>query len=261
MMRKVFVLLPLLLGIHAMLVTAGNFPDPQSFGLVILKNYSPRAGFAPVLFDHWLHRSLFTCRLCHLDVGFAMEAGETKINASLNMQGIYCGACHDGKRTLGGKTIFAACAEQYSEEEGKRCARCHSWKKQGVREITFDAFTEKMPVGLGKNIDWEKAGAEGVIKPIDFLEGISVQYEALKAQQDFSITSEANWASDVIFSHKKHALWNGCALCHPGIYASTKAGTVKYSMLQIFEGESCGVCHDKVAFSLFFCQKCHKKPV
>jgi c(7)-type cytochrome triheme protein len=246
---------------QAMIVTAGNFPDPQNFGRVILKNYSQQAGFAPVIFDHWLHRALFTCRLCHMDVGFAMEAGETKITASLNMQGVYCGACHDSKMTFGGKKNFAACAEKYNEEEAKRCGRCHSLGKQEGREITFGAFTEKLPVGLGKNIDWERAEEKGIIKPIDFLKGLSVQRDALKAQDDFSIASQADWASEVIFSHKKHAIWLGCALCHPDIYASTKAGTIKYSMFQIFEGKSCGVCHDKVAFSLFFCQKCHKNPV
>jgi hypothetical protein len=28
-------------------------------------------------FRHWLHRSKYTCRLCHVDIGFAMEAGGT----------------------------------------------------------------------------------------------------------------------------------------------------------------------------------------
>jgi len=261
MVKKVFFLVPWFLFIQTLFAAAGNIPAPQSQGLVILNKYSQRAGLAPVIFDHWLHRSLFTCRLCHMDVGFAMESGETKIRASLNMQGFYCGACHDGKRTIGGKIIFAACAEKFSEEEGKRCGRCHSLGKQGGREITFSAFTEKLPRAMRDAIDWEKAEEKGTIKPIDFLEGISVQRDTLKAQDDFSIESQTDWASDVIFSHKKHALWNGCALCHPGIYASTKAGTIKYSMFQIFEGESCGVCHNKVAFSLFLCEKCHKKPV
>ncbi|MGV1100444.1 c(7)-type cytochrome triheme domain-containing protein [Thiovibrio sp. JS02] len=247
--------------IPGFLQAAGNIPEPQNLGLVILNNYSQRAGLASVVFDHWLHRSLFTCRLCHMDVGFAMEAGETRVRADLNIQGFYCGACHDGKKSIEGNTIFAACAEQFSEEEGKRCARCHSLGKLEARKITFNTYSERLPRTAGHSIDWEKAEEDGTIKPVDFLEGLSVKRDALKVQEDFSIESQASWASDVIFSHKKHASWNGCALCHPGIYASTKAGTVKYSMFQIYEGESCGVCHGKVAFSLFLCEKCHTKPV
>lgn len=261
MVKSFFYLTACFLAMMAVYATAGNIPSPENQGLVVLNNFSKRAGLAPVVFDHWLHRSQFTCRLCHMDVGFAMETGETRISAALNMQGFYCGACHDGKRSIDGKTIFAACDEGEGSEKGTRCQRCHSRGKQEVREITFDAFTKKMPRAIGQAIDWEKAEEEGTITPIDFLEGLSVQRGALKAQDDFSIESQATWASDVIFSHKKHAIWNGCAVCHPDIYASTKAGTVKYSMFQIFEGQSCGVCHGKVAFSLFLCEKCHKKPV
>ena len=72
-------------------------PEPSEYGKVILDNYSS-AGPGPVVFDHWLHRSMFTCRVCHVDVGFAMEAKATGINASSNREGFYCGACHDGKK-------------------------------------------------------------------------------------------------------------------------------------------------------------------
>jgi len=258
MTRRIFLLISWFLIYHANYAAAGDIPAPRYHGRVVLKNFSQRAGVSPVVFDHWLHRSLYTCRLCHLDIGFAMEAGASKISATLNMQGYYCGVCHDGTRLSNKKTIFAACAEKFSEEEGKRCARCHSLNREGLRKITFDSFTEKFPRGVRGSIDWEETEAKGIIKPIDFLEGLSFKRDALKAQADFSIESEAKWASDVIFSHKKHAKWNGCALCHPDIYPSTKAGTVKYSMFQIFEGKSCGVCHEKVAFSLFLCHKCHK---
>lgn len=258
MTKKFFLLIPCLLISHAIFAAAGNIPDPEYQGRIVLNNFSQRAGVAPVVFDHWLHRSLFTCRLCHLDVGFAMEAGTTKINAALNKQGYYCGACHDGKKNIGTKTAFAACAETVNPKETERCGRCHSLKRGEARKINFETFTAKLPRGVGGSIDWEQAEEKGIIKPIDFLEGLSFQREALKAQEDFSIESQVDWASDVIFSHKKHAIWNGCALCHPDIYPSTKAGTVKYSMFQIFEGQSCGVCHEKVAFSLFLCKRCHK---
>jgi hypothetical protein len=38
-------------------------PLPFEFGRVIINNYSERYHIAPVVFDHWLHRAKFTCRL------------------------------------------------------------------------------------------------------------------------------------------------------------------------------------------------------
>ncbi len=240
----------------------GKVRPPHLYGQVVIDNYSREAGLAPVVFDHWLHRAKFTCRLCHVDVGFAMEAGATGINAATNMQGYYCGACHDGKRVYGSKKIFEACLESYSEADKKRCDRCHSKGKRVEREYDFDTFAENMPrLAPWDLIDWEEAEAKGLIKLVDFLEGISIEREALKAQEDFSIVSKVDWMTDVIFSHKKHAVWNGCELCHPEIFASTKRGTAKYNMFQIAGGQYCGACHTKVAFSYFYCQKCHVRPV
>ena len=40
-------------------------PLPQEFGNVVMNNFAEKSGEAPVVFSHWLHRSRFTCRLCH----------------------------------------------------------------------------------------------------------------------------------------------------------------------------------------------------
>lgn len=260
MVSKLFILV-VLLCLFPVTTFSSNIPLPQDLGKVLLNTTSKKAGMAPVVFDHWLHRSKFTCRLCHIDIGFAMEKGETGINADLNIQGLYCGSCHNGNRTIDGKEVFAACAEKVAEEEKKRCARCHSKGTERQREYQFEKFTENFPrLAGGSSIDWEKAEDDGIIKPIDFLPGISFHRDPLKAQEDFSIEI-TSWASDVIFSHKKHAVWNGCEVCHPQIFPSSQKGTVKYSMFQIMRGEYCGICHLEVAFSVWICNKCHKNPV
>jgi c(7)-type cytochrome triheme protein len=235
-------------------------PPAEYFGRVELDNYSQKAGVSPVTFDHWLHRAKFTCRLCHIDIGFAMKAEMTDISAADNMSGYYCGTCHDGQRIFDGRKIFAACAENYTEEDGKRCARCHSGPEAEERKYDYKSFSENLPHISGNLIDWEKAESEGKIKLTDFLEGVSIKREPLKAQDDFSIKI-TSWTSDVIFSHKKHTVWNGCELCHPLIFPSTKRGTTQYSMFQIMEGEYCGACHMSVAFSVWLCEKCHITPV
>jgi c(7)-type cytochrome triheme protein len=261
MAKKVWVIVLACLA-FAGLAFARQAPVPENYGRVIIKNFSRKAGLAPVVFDHWLHRSMFTCRLCHVDIGFAMEGGATKISAALNMEGYYCGACHDGKRQVNNKQIFAACAQTPAGQDAKRCNRCHSKDKKGAREIEFKAFTEKLPrLPRGDAIDWEKGEDSHLIKPIDILEGISVKRRKMQTQDDFAIASKASWAGDIIFSHAKHVIWNGCELCHPEIFPSTKQGTVNYSMLEIDMGQYCGACHTKVSFSLYFCEKCHVKPV
>ncbi|RJQ53358.1 MAG: hypothetical protein C4526_06840 [Nitrospiraceae bacterium] len=241
--------------------TAGKMTSPQDYGKVIINNYSDDAGLAPVVFEHWLHRAMFTCRLCHVDIGFAMEAEGTEINADFNTKGLYCGACHDGKRVFNNKIIFAACADRTAGEEDRRCGRCHSYRMKVEKEHDFKTFTKKLPQkGLGSGIDWEEAEAKGLIKPVDSLEGISIKRSPLKARDDFSIESKGSWMSDVIFSHNKHVSWNGCEICHPDIF-QVKRGATKYTMIHIYSGEYCGVCHGKVAFPLKECGRCHTKPV
>jgi c(7)-type cytochrome triheme protein len=232
---------------------------PQTYGRVIIGNHSAGAGLAPVVFDHWLHRARYTCRLCHVDIGFSMKAGATNITAATNRQGFHCGACHDGKRRYDGKIIFASCTESPVGKEAL-CDRCHAWRKNIAHENDFKAFAEKLPKDVfGNGISWEAAEKSGQVRPLDFLEGVSLKRPALKAQKDVSIEANVTWISDVVFSHKKHAVWNGCEVCHPDIFP-IKRGEKKYTMLEIDEGEYCGVCHGKVAFPLASCEKCHTRP-
>jgi c(7)-type cytochrome triheme protein len=237
-----------------------NIPPPEYYGKVILDNFSRKSGVDPVVFDHWLHRAKFTCRLCHIDVGFAMEAGATMVTAADNMSGYYCGACHNGKRTIGDKVVFGSCAVGDTEEERKRCGRCHSKTETGQGEYDYEKVTAGFPLLKRNLIDWEKAELLGKVNPLDFLESISHERPSLKAQRDFSIEAAA-LKSNVIFSHKKHTVWNGCEVCHPLIFRSSKKGTVQYSMFEIMEGEYCGMCHLTVAFPVWLCAKCHRDSV
>ncbi len=259
--------LSILAVIIALLVTAGaanalNRKNPSNYGSVTIRNFSSRAGLAPVRFDHWLHRALYTCRLCHVDIGFAMEENGTKITADTNSKGFYCGACHNGARLFGEKKIFSACTVSIKPEEGQRCKRCHSVGLDVQKEYDYETFAGKLPLArMGNLIDWEEAETRGLIHPVDYLPGISIQRNTLTPQKDFSITSKSTWMPDIIFSHKKHVLWNGCEVCHPDIFPSSKKGTVKYSMFDIAAGKYCGLCHDRVAFPLNDCEKCHAAPV
>jgi len=119
-------------------------PLPHDYGKVVINNYSEQAGMAPAVFDHWLHRAKFTCRLCHVDLAFAMKSGGTEIKAADNIKGYYCGTCHNGKMTLGGRTVFKACSKTPSDDP-KRCERCHSQGKIVKKEYDFSVFTKNFP--------------------------------------------------------------------------------------------------------------------
>jgi c(7)-type cytochrome triheme protein len=237
-------------------------PLPYEYGGVVIGNSSSNAGLSPVQFDHWLHRAKYTCRLCHVDIGFAMKVNATGIKAADNMKGYYCGTCHNGKMALGDRRIFEACATKYTKEDSKRCNRCHSRGETVKREYDFASFIEKFPKErFGNGVDWEKAEETGLIKPIDSIEGISVKRPPLATQKDFTIAAKVETMPEIIFSHKKHTVWNGCELCHPEIFPSIRKGATKYSMTDIFEGKYCGACHMSVAFPTTDCQRCHTKPV
>jgi len=256
-------LLALILGVlflannaWAQIYLPGPPPEqPSDYGKVILDSYSPAAGMHAVEFDHWQHRARFTCRLCHVDIGFAMEAKATGIQAATIRQGFHCGACHDGKRTFAGKTIFAACSD---DRHDQRCVRCHSVGVPNARKEEYRTFTAKLPKAF-YGVDWEGAEKSGLIKPVDFLEGVSVRRPPMQSREDFSIKAGYSWVNPIVFSHEKHSIWNGCELCHPEIFPTAKRGTGRYSMFANIEGRFCGACHGKVAFPLNNCRFCHPR--
>ena len=265
-MKRVLIFLAIVLVLPAIAMAQGGVkkrrPLPYEYGTVVMDNYSEKAGMAPVVFEHWVHRSMFTCRLCHVDIGFAMKAGETAVKAADNMKGYYCGSCHNGKMERDGKKVFASCREKPLPDELPTCTRCHSEGRAVKRDFDFDRLTKGLPKGrLGNGVDWDKAEEKGLIRLTDYIEGVSIKRGALKVEGGLSLEARTEGMPDIIFSHKKHAVWDGCELCHPDIFVSVKKGSVKYSMQEMFEGKYCGVCHGKVAFPLLDCQRCHEKPV
>lgn len=222
-------------------------PLPDEFGNVVINNYAQKNNVAPVVFSHWLHRSKYSCRLCHVDIGFAMQANGTGIREEDNRKGLYCGVCHNGKYA------FAS--------QPQTCDRCHSVGKGITPATDFAALTADYPKGrFGNNVDWEQAEIIGKVKLIDTLPEVSVRRKPFEVQKDYSIEAKIAGLPQIIFSHKKHAVWSGCELCHPDIF-SVKTGSTKYTMQDIFAGKYCGLCHGSVAFPATDCQRCHVKPV
>ncbi len=259
-MKKIALISILMLGISS-LVFAQTFgvkkrmARPHEYGNVVINNYSQKNNMAPVVFNHWLHRAKYTCRLCHVDIGFAMEAGGTGMTEDENRSGLYCGACHNGKEAFGWieKNLLG--------QEKKNCERCHSYKKKVKFKYNFYQFTKDWPrARFGNRVDWLKAEQKGLIKLKDELEGFTIKRRPLKIPEDIELTAKEIGMPEIVFSHKKHAVWNGCELCHPDIFGVRK-GATQYSMQDIFNGKYCGACHGKVAFPNYDCRLCHTKDV
>ena len=230
-------------------------PKPEDFGNVVLNNFSEKKNIAPVVFKHWLHRSKYTCRLCHVDIGFAMRAGETGITESDNKNGIYCGACHNGKEA------FALEEKQYNGVVKKNCDKCHSFGKKVEFKNDFYTFRKGLPQErFGNGIDWMKAEDQKLLTLKDNLEGVSIKKRKLANVKEETLSAKVAGLPNIIFSHKKHTVWNGCEVCHPEIFGVKKGDTV-YSMQDNFKGKFCGACHGKVAFPNDDCQRCHTEPV
>lgn len=261
-----------LIALTAVLVAGTSWADegggrkrramPHEFGRVVLAQQARKAKVAPVVFDHWVHRARYTCRVCHVDVGFAIKAGGTEIRAADNAAGMYCGACHnDRTKADGGRPIFAACRSPASPDD-PACARCHSAGSDVPRIHDFATFAKNLPKGrFGNGIDWELAEAKRLIKPVDHVEGVSIRRPAMPVQKDFALSAKLAGMPDIVFSHAKHTVWTGCEGCHPEIFTGVKRGLTKYTMADIFEGRYCGACHVTVAFPTLDCQRCHSRPV
>jgi len=111
------------------------------------------------------------------------------------------------------------------------------------------------PLGRRGDVDWVKALDLGIIEPRADLKG-QTKMTVLDMDIMFKNTGQMPW---VKFPHIAHTKWLACSNCHPAIFIEKK-GANKLSMDGILAGEYCGRCHDKVAFSLWTCERCHSVP-
>lgn len=236
--------------------TRAKRPLPQNYGDVVMNNFSENYGMSPVVFKHWIHRAKYTCKVCHIDFGFAMKAGNTPMKEGESKEeGRYCMACHNGKEA------FATTTKKPSGEEEDNCDKCHSYKKDVKFAFDYFKFTKKFPKErFGDGIDWGKAVEGGFIKLQNEVPASPDKKDVEEGQDDFFFESKVSGIPDIIFSHKKHLVWGNCDMCHAEIFGYER-GSTTYPMDEIFNGKFCGVCHGKVAFPNDDCQRCHIKKV
>ncbi|NCO57903.1 MAG: hypothetical protein COW73_06700 [Nitrospirae bacterium CG18_big_fil_WC_8_21_14_2_50_70_55] len=216
-------------------------PDPALYGNRLLNRSAEKNGVKPALFSHWLHRAKYTCRVCHVELGFNMELGTTEITEARNQHGEYCGACHDGKEAFG--------------HTPDNCDRCHTGDLTAGAD-KFNAFAVTMPrTSYGNNIDWVKAVKEGKLQPKRTL--LANPPQAIAYDKDLKLDAGWTMIPPAFFSHADHNLWLDCANCHPDIFNVKKKTTAHFSMRYNLDGKFCGLCHLRVSFPLDDCDRCH----
>ncbi|MDH5528064.1 MAG: cytochrome c3 family protein [Nitrospirota bacterium] len=116
-----------------------------------------------------------------------------------------------------------------------------------------------LPTDVYGLVDWARAIREGYVTPRHSLD---------PAKQDkpddkpfglaLLIPAKSETMPDVIFPHDIHTMWLTCNNCHPEIFAMNGAMNNKVmTMPKIAAGEYCGRCHNRIAFPLSDCNRCH----
>jgi len=121
---------------------------------------------------------------------------------------------------------------------------------------TYEDLLDALPKDPMRNIDWVAAAKQGSIRPLPGPDPETLESPILV--HDVHLDPGVP-GFEVVFPHAPHTYWLRCDNCHPAIFAM-KAGANPITMEKIFEGEYCGKCHGKVAFSpITSCQRCHVK--
>lgn len=204
-----------------------------------------------VSFSHAAHTEWLACANCHPGIfSLSRRAPPTLVTMRKIVAGEYCGACH-------GKVAFAI--------EGG-CARCHTkvpataqWQPAGEprkpieRARRWSEAMTLLPVTEGAP-DWSKALARGVIAPRPGV-GPKAEDEAV-LDLDVVRAPGGDEQYKVVFPHSAHTAWVACDSCHPDPFQQ-EAGKTPMSMDRVNDGQLCGQCHGRVAFSTDACGRCH----
>ncbi len=245
---------------------------PGNFVLNTSRKEMEKAGVAPVIYPHWVHRSFFRCKVCHENI-VNMKRGANDLSHKSIDSGKVCGTCHNGE------TSFAT-------TDKKNCQRCHLFDTPGANKLIdlsyynagkFTKIADRLkskwhadkliegefPKGKLGFINWVKLDEQGAFEPLSSLNS-DVKNEGVRDTQIlFTLPGKFSFMLDnVLWSHKIHSTWINCSICHEktehrGKIFDKKAGGTRVSMIEIKEGKSCGTCHGRVSFPVSDCKRCH----
>lgn len=216
--------------------------NPETYGNVVLDRNASNADMRPVVFPHWVHRNKFACKVCHTDLGFSFKAGTAEITMADIFAGKQCGTCHNGD------IAFAPF----------ECDKCHSYGLPQDRNMA-ERLKDHPKDYFGNKVDWVKALETGASKAAANPDGTD---ELFEFDMDIIIPTTKFKPSppDVKYPHNVHTRLLDCTSCHESIFKQQQGGNPEMNMMKIISGQYCGVCHNKVAFPINDCFRCHSQP-
>lgn len=120
-----------------------------------------------------------------------------------------------------------------------------------------------LPLDKYKLVDWVKIIRDGIIDPRWTLELFADPDDEFLFDAQILFETKSNFMDNVIFPHEIHTWWLSCETCHDtvgGAIFEQEAGANKVRMASMSRGETCGRCHNRVAFPLADCKRCHNSP-
>jgi len=131
-------------------------------------------------------------------------------------------------------------------------------KKGRIKQGTTDIRAiDGLPKDGNNQPNWTMAVINGMISPRGSLDPDAE--EELPFDMNVFFEAKVPLMANVIFPHSIHTYWLSCNVCHPKIFIP-EAGANDVTMDEIFQGEWCGRCHGKVAFTFWprsNCTRCH----
>lgn len=175
-----------------------------------------------------------------------------RVSATRSADYVVEGGVGEGKRWRDNRYFADKVKTESLEEDG-----IHDPKNAAIKSLQEPADAlSAFPLDRRGGVDWVKAMDLGIIEPRADLQG-KTQMPVLDMDIMFKDTGQMPW---VKFPHIAHTKWLACSNCHPDIFIAKKGANSDIGMDGILAGQYCGRCHDKVAFALWTCERCHSVP-
>lgn len=116
-----------------------------------------------------------------------------------------------------------------------------------------------LPTDRRGEVDWVRTLRSGLINPRKSIDDDPWEAYLMRPMDLDILMTDTAEMPHVLFPHDRHTEWLTCSNCHPAIFVPQR-GANDINMTRVLQGEFCGRCHDKVAFSLWTCERCHSVP-
>ncbi len=153
---------------------------------------------------------------------------------------------------------------QLSEAQAAAKARQEGAEPERAKLPVEDAKTweeagKLLPKDAAGNVNWVEAIRKGTVAPRPGPDSKAPEQQVLDL--DVEVASSRSKLFSVTYPHAAHTEWLSCQNCHPAIFPLKRQGEpTVITMAKIRQGQYCGVCHGKVAFSVEgACVRCHAK--